>query len=332
MSTDLPMGDRAISRLVASGSETGAALRQTFPVVVLSATGQETRPDASVVIWLGSDRPAHMASQDLWFNPADVDTFAPTPPSGLTASNVTTTGFTLTWSASTDNTGVAGYEVYLDGTLYAGTQNTTLPISGLAPNSSHTLTVRAKDDAQNWSAQSSPLTQSTLPPEHTVYGTDAFSPALIQSSESPSITVATAFYTYGIGSSWQATGARLYVPQGLTPPSAADFFLWSGNDTTIDTIPLRTKTMSGITTGWNQVHWDTPFSPTPSQYFWIGYRFPTGEYLYGTREGEKIAAEGGVAEAVFAAANGYPVRSQYQITGSGPNRSGALYGIDVITA
>jgi hypothetical protein len=39
----------------------------------------------------------------------------PTQPTGLTVSKITPTGATITWNKSTDNVGVAGYDVYVDG-------------------------------------------------------------------------------------------------------------------------------------------------------------------------------------------------------------------------
>jgi hypothetical protein len=45
----------------------------------------------------------------------------PTPPTGLTVSNVTPTGATLTWNKSTDNVAVAGYDIYVDGKRVATT-------------------------------------------------------------------------------------------------------------------------------------------------------------------------------------------------------------------
>jgi hypothetical protein len=69
------------------------------------------------------------------------DTQAPTVPSGLTASNVTTTAITLTWSASTDlptpgGSGVGGYYVYRNGNeatpIATVTSGTSLTDSRLA--------------------------------------------------------------------------------------------------------------------------------------------------------------------------------------------------------
>lgn len=90
------------------------------------------------------------------------DTQAPTAPSNLIASNVTTTTLTVSWSASTDNVGVTGYDVYRDGAKI-GSTTTALSFndSGLAPNTTYVYTVKAKDAAGNISAASSPLNAKT---------------------------------------------------------------------------------------------------------------------------------------------------------------------------
>ncbi|WP_438446362.1 sugar-binding protein [Gorillibacterium sp. sgz5001074] len=94
------------------------------------------------------------------------DTAAPSVPGNLTSSSVTATAATLSWTPSTDNTGVAGYEIYKGGTL-AGTTvsptNTTYTVKGLTPGTSYTFTVRAKDGAGNVSADSLPLVIKTAP-------------------------------------------------------------------------------------------------------------------------------------------------------------------------
>jgi hypothetical protein len=45
------------------------------------------------------------------------DTRKPSAPSNLKVSNVAPTGMTLSWQPSKDNVGVAGYEIYVNGTL-----------------------------------------------------------------------------------------------------------------------------------------------------------------------------------------------------------------------
>ncbi|WP_367127091.1 glycoside hydrolase family 9 protein [Saccharothrix sp. HUAS TT1] len=94
--------------------------------------------------------------------PAVVDREAPTAPTGLRASNVGATSATLTWTASTDNVGVTGYDVlWADGTAVGATATPAFQLSGLAPASSHRFTVRAKDAAGNRSAASAVITVVT---------------------------------------------------------------------------------------------------------------------------------------------------------------------------
>ncbi|MFD0672435.1 PA14 domain-containing protein [Cohnella sp. GCM10027633] len=91
------------------------------------------------------------------------DTQAPTAPTGLASSGVTSTTVGLSWAASTDNVGVTGYDVYR-GTTLAGTvagSATTFQDTGLAPSTAYSYTVRAKDAAGNVSTASSALSVTT---------------------------------------------------------------------------------------------------------------------------------------------------------------------------
>jgi chitodextrinase len=92
---------------------------------------------------------------------ASTDTTAPTAPTGLTASAVTSSSVTLSWTASTDNVGVTGYDVYNGTTLAASVTTTSANLSGLAANTTYSLTVRAKDAAGNVSAASAALSVKT---------------------------------------------------------------------------------------------------------------------------------------------------------------------------
>ena len=59
------------------------------------------------------------------------DTTPPSAPTGLAASNVTQTGLTLSWNASTDNVGVTGYDVYREETKVASVNSTSSNQGGL---------------------------------------------------------------------------------------------------------------------------------------------------------------------------------------------------------
>jgi len=104
-----------------------------------------------------------------------LDTQSPTSPTGLSQSNVAQTSFTLSWTASTDNVGVTGYDVYKNGVLYASVTATSANITGLTAGTTYTMTVKAKDAAGNISAASSALNVTTVsppPPSGTIFSDD----------------------------------------------------------------------------------------------------------------------------------------------------------------
>ncbi len=90
------------------------------------------------------------------------DTQAPTVPGGLTASNSTQTTIDLNWNASTDNVGVAGYDVYQGNTVITTVTGTSYQVTGLSPNTAYSFTVRAKDAAGNESSASNTANATTL--------------------------------------------------------------------------------------------------------------------------------------------------------------------------
>jgi chitodextrinase len=92
------------------------------------------------------------------------DTTKPTAPTGLVASNVGITSFTLSWTASTDNVGVTGYNVYAGSSLVGSTTTaTSFSLTGLTGNTKYSMTVKATDAAGNLSAASTALAVTTLP-------------------------------------------------------------------------------------------------------------------------------------------------------------------------
>ncbi|MGW9447383.1 cellulase family glycosylhydrolase [Streptomyces sp. NPDC055632] len=89
------------------------------------------------------------------------DTRAPTVPAALTAPAKTSTSVSLSWTPSTDDTGVTGYDVHR-GTTRVGTSTTaSYTDTGLTAGTAYTYTVRARDAAGNVSAASVPLQVST---------------------------------------------------------------------------------------------------------------------------------------------------------------------------
>lgn len=89
------------------------------------------------------------------------DTAAPSAPTNVTAGTVTGSSATITWTASTDNIGVTGYEIYRDGVLKGTSVSTSYTDTTVAPLTSYSYTVKAYDAAGNKSALSAALLLTT---------------------------------------------------------------------------------------------------------------------------------------------------------------------------
>jgi mannan endo-1,4-beta-mannosidase len=97
-----------------------------------------------------------------------VDTQAPTTPGTPATSGVTASGVTLNWTASTDNVGVTGYEIYRASGASGGTfalvgtsAGTTFTNTGLSAATIYRYNVRARDAAPNFSASSGTVAVTT---------------------------------------------------------------------------------------------------------------------------------------------------------------------------
>ncbi|MFN8195273.1 MAG: endo alpha-1,4 polygalactosaminidase [Nocardioidaceae bacterium] len=91
------------------------------------------------------------------------DTTAPSAPTGVTVTGATASSVSLSWTASTDNVGVTGYEVFqgAGATPVVTTTGTTATVTGLAAATSYSFTVKARDAAGNRSAASGAVTGTT---------------------------------------------------------------------------------------------------------------------------------------------------------------------------
>src|SRR5437773_447286 len=89
------------------------------------------------------------------------DTQAPSSPTNLAATAVSSSQIDLSWSPATDNVGVTGYRVYRDGTLVSSSTGTSVSITGLSAGTTYSFTVAAVDAAGNASVLSAPLSATT---------------------------------------------------------------------------------------------------------------------------------------------------------------------------
>jgi|GEM_PF-1202361 len=106
-------------------------------------------------------RVPNLASNPLPAAPGAQDTEPPAAVEGLNAVSRNGSAILLAWQPSTDNVGVAGYEIYMDGQLLDTVAGTGYLAAGLPAETSYRFSVKARDAAGNVSTDSAPLDAAT---------------------------------------------------------------------------------------------------------------------------------------------------------------------------
>jgi chitodextrinase len=94
---------------------------------------------------------------------ASPDTIPPSTPTGLIAIAVSSAQIDLSWTTSTDNVGVEGYQVFRNGSQVATTTASTYSNIGLTASTTYTYTVTAFDASANIAPPSQAVSVTTLP-------------------------------------------------------------------------------------------------------------------------------------------------------------------------
>ncbi len=210
-----------------------------------------TGPGISVISVIGA------ANLDRYIAPTG-DTQAPTVPTTLTSSNITSTSFTVNWTASTDNVGVTGYEVFRNGTSIGTPTGTSFNVTGLTASTAYIITVRARDAVPGWSDQSTALNVTTAAApvadnlgfesdftSWTTYGT-------------ASINTTAANVRSGTKAGFFSNGGGNYTITGLTPGASYNLRGWikavsgSGNWITASNFGGTNTGLSSSSTAWTQ--------------------------------------------------------------------------------
>jgi endonuclease I len=105
------------------------------------------------------DHPEYV--NQIWGGTPSGDTQAPATPTSLASTSKTVTSITVSWTASTDNVGVTGYDVYANSVLKTTVSGVTATITGLTASTSYSIYVKAKDAAGNASASSNTIAVTT---------------------------------------------------------------------------------------------------------------------------------------------------------------------------
>jgi len=93
--------------------------------------------------------------------PPPADTTPPSIPNNLQAQAVSSSQINLSWTVSIDDTGIAGYKIYRNGSYLVSTSNTSYSNTGLSPSTSYSYRVSAYDVVGNESGQSSSVSATT---------------------------------------------------------------------------------------------------------------------------------------------------------------------------
>jgi len=155
------------------------------------------------------------------------DTSPPSVPAGLSASLSQYDLISVSWSASTDNVGVAGYYLYRNGALVANIQNTSYT-DAVIPGAVYSYTVAAYDAAGNVSFLSTPsppisVVKNTTPPSSPTWisAVPATSSVVLSWNPSTDNVAVIGYYIYrngnqipGIANPFTAT---TYTDAGLSP-------------------------------------------------------------------------------------------------------------------
>jgi hypothetical protein len=123
-------------------------------------------------LYTGSRMPVYQWVDDveIWngFPPADsptpgADTIAPSVPTGLVGTALSSSQIKLTWNPSTDNVAVTGYDVYLNDVALTTTTETTYTHAGLSAGTPYNYRVSAHDAVPNYSAWTATPVSVTTP-------------------------------------------------------------------------------------------------------------------------------------------------------------------------
>ena len=148
----------------------------------------------------------HPEYANMIWNPV-VDTENPTNPTNLVASNPTDNTIDLNWTASTDNIGVASYDIYINAVFAynTGNTNTSTTVAGLLADTNYCFTIKAKDAANNTSGFSNQDCEITT--NNGTGGSDCLTESF-ENIGTPSGSYADVTWTGDNGATWNATDSR----------------------------------------------------------------------------------------------------------------------------
>lgn len=185
------------------------------------------------------------------------DVTPPTKPGAISVSVSHSVQVNVSWGASTDNVGVAGYRLYRNGVLVADTSD--LSYTEVAPNGGYSYSVVAYDAAENVSPISGPspvvvVTQDTIAPSAPTWISlvPATSSIVLSWNAATDNVGVVGYYIYKNGNKLpmsSALTATTYTDTGLSPGSTFTYQIkaYDAAGNTSDSNSTNAKTLSDIT-------------------------------------------------------------------------------------
>jgi chitodextrinase len=186
------------------------------------------------------------------------DTQPPSVPSNVTATGLTMNSIQVGWTASTDNVGVTGYNIFRNGGLVGTSATTSYTDTGLTPSTTYSYKVSAYDAQGNNSAQSSPPAQGTTLGDTQAPGAPSNAAATVQTPRQVKVTWTastdnvgvTGYKVYRNGSQVGTSATTSYTDTGLQQNSTYTYTLSAydaaANNSAPSSPPVMVTTMTAI--------------------------------------------------------------------------------------
>ena len=136
----------------------------SLPMSQTTYTWTGLRPGVQYYFWVEAVDPSgNKSTSELAVVTTDRDRSAPSAPANLRITSVSASQIGIAWDASSDDTGIAEYQIAVSPHEGAVTRTgpTSATLVGLAPRTAYSITVRARDFGYNVSAPSDAVSATT---------------------------------------------------------------------------------------------------------------------------------------------------------------------------
>ena len=182
------------------------------------------------------------------------DTTAPTTPTNVVATATSSSQVNLSWTASTDGVGVAGYKIFRNGAQVGTSVTTSYSDTGLAAGTSYVYTVSAFDAAANQSGLSVPASATTLAVPFNFSLTTGGSKSVAASGSVSNTVTAALLSGTSNAVSFSASGLPSGAAGSFSPASCSPSCPTTMTITTLSTTPAGTSTVTVTATGGSVTH------------------------------------------------------------------------------